>query len=159
MEITSFSQLESVIRDAVKNSMEDLGKKGEEVAKENIEKVVYGAYSPVEYERTGQLKDSITSKETKNTGNSFEVEIYHDTSKITEGYPNQHMSVITEASSAHSIAEIVHDGKAPNIFNDKNYAWMSARPYMDTTKDEIIKNKLHIKTVKDSLKSQGFDVE
>lgn len=156
MSITSWGQLEKELQSAMQDGMKDVAKKGEDIVKQNIDRVVYFAYSPSVYSRTRQLWSSITSKEVKSNGNSAEVEIYHDTSKISSSSPNQHMSVISGSSSASSIPEIVHDGKSGLLFGTG--VWTSKRPYMDTALKEMEGTKMPLNELRRALRRQGFRI-
>jgi hypothetical protein len=158
MDITSWKQLEKALLNSVRNSMEETGNKCEEVVREQIEEDVYSSYEPVEYTRTKELKNSIIHDNPKIKGNVVTTEIKHNTDMIGSYPPNQHMSVVDGSSSVHSIAEIVHEGLAPNIFNDNDYPWMHRRPYMDNAAKKIKDEQIHVKSMKDSLMKKGFEV-
>lgn len=148
MSITSYKELQKVIEKAVKDSLKDLGEDIEDIVREEVHKHVYSSYSPVEYERTGDLGNSIESKA---VGKS-QVEIKHDTSKISA------TSVKTGASVGAYLPEIVHDTGAPNIFNSKSYPWMKSRPYMTKAVERLGRTNEHVSSMKKSLKAKGLNV-
>lgn len=153
MSITSFAELERKIKQAVSEGVTEAGKEGEKVVKDKIDSEVYAKYSPEDtYSRTYELRESVDSKES----GDMEVEIYHDTSKINPSSPNQHMSVVDGSSSADYIPDIVHNGGAPNLWNDRSYAWMGARPYMDKAEPEIKKKTKEV--LERELKKKGFKI-
>lgn len=149
MDITSYSQLQRSIENAVSDSMEDVGKDMEDVVKEEINDEVYGSYTPTMYFRTGELSSSIESE----VVGKNEVEIKHNTAKIHAA------SIKGDSNISNALPEIVHDGCAPNIFNNEHYVWEDKRPYMDTTKKRLQSTKEHIDSMKKSLKKKGFDVD
>lgn len=149
MDVTSYSQLQKAIENAVSDSMEDMGKDMEDIVKEEINDEVYGSYTPIMYLRTGELLSSIESE----VIGKNEVEIKHNTAKI-------HATSIKDGSDiSNALPEIVHDGCAPNIFNEKHYVWENKRPYMDTTKKRLQSTNEHVDSMKKSLKKKGFDVD
>lgn len=152
MNVSSFAELERAIKQAVKSGMKEVGEKSKEVVKQKIDSEVYAKYSPVEYSRTYELRESVDSKDV----GDLEIEIYHDASKISPHSPNQHMSVIDGSSSADAIPEIVHDGLSGSALGDG--AWRSARPYMDKAAEEIESKDIAKKAIEQELKKKGFKV-
>lgn len=154
MNVSSFAELERAIKRAAKEGMKRVGKETKAKVKERIDSDVYGVYTPSEYTRTFELKESVDVKEYGELG----IEIYHDTGKISPYSPNQHMSVINGRSSASSIPEIVHDGLSGSVFGTSG-AYMSSRPYMDNARAEIKSTQMAEKILKDVFRSKGFRVE
>ena len=159
IKIRNAKDLEKVLKIVVKNALEDTGEDMVDVVKEEIYSTVYSSYLPVSYERTGDLAESLESTKATEDGNSINVEVKHNTDKIYSVAPNQHYSVVDGRSSSESIAEIVHNGLAPNIFNGEDYPWMHRRPYMDDAKERLKKYKEHIDAMKKYLKKQGIKTE
>ena len=143
-------------KNAVKGALEDTGDEATELAKDRVDKDVYGTGSPTEYVRTYELRESIEPTKAKCKDGVVELEIKHNTDKIGSYEPNQHMSVLDGSSSVESIAEIVHDGKSGKIFGEG--LWTKKRRYMDNTKEEI-KNGKYKEMMKRNLEKRGIKTE
>ena len=154
----NLKQLEKYLQLVVKDSMEDVGREAEHKVRKKIDEMVYqNPTEPSDYERTRELKNSLVHTQPKQNGNEITVEIKHEDSLIGYYEPNQHMSVVDGSElPVDALAEIVHYGKSGKIFGE-GY-WTKPRPYMETAKEEIIEEKLHVKALKNSLKKKGLDV-
>lgn len=150
--------MEAYLRKAVKDSMEDVGKAVEYKVREKINDVVYSnPTTPDIYIRTRELENSLTHSQPTQIGNETSVEIKHEDALLGHYSPNQHMSVVNgDPLSVEALAEIVNYGKAGHIFGTGYFT--EPRPYFDEAKQEILDEKLHVKTLKDSLISKGFTV-
>ena len=158
--INSINDLKKMMKyiekNAVKGALEDTGDEATELAKDRVDKDVYGTGSPTEYVRTYELRESIEPTKAKCKDGVVELEIKHNTDKIGSYEPNQHMSVLDGSSSVESIAEIVHDGKSGKIFGEG--FWTKKRSYMDNTKEEI-KNGKYKEMMKRNLEKRGIKTE
>lgn len=67
--------LRSSLQSATENALEDILEDCIRITKESIQECVYDAYTPLSYERTNKLKDSIVGEIKNGT-----VYIYHDSS-------------------------------------------------------------------------------
>lgn len=127
--VRTYSELLTALNQAKDNALKGAAEKAVDVVKERVDKDVYAAGTPFVYERTYQLRDRLDVVDFRTSGNASIATIGHDTSKMTSvGYLAQHASVVDGSSSVHSIAEIVHDGKAGHILGSG--FWTKARPYM-----------------------------
>lgn len=154
----NLTQLDVYLKKLIKNSMEDVGKVVENKTREKIDEVVYQANTPSQYERTRELQNSLIHTQPKQFDNETVVEVKHDDAMFGWYEPNQHISVLSgDELPVEVLAEIVNDGKAGHIFGEG--FWTKPRPYIEESLEEIKKDKLHIKAMKDSLKSKGIKVE
>lgn len=158
MNFQSLSALEVYLTKMIKDSMEDVGKKCEVVVREKIEEEVYqNPVNPSTYERTRELKNSLIHTSPVQNGSEIITEIKHETDLIGSYSPNQHMSVQTGEPFIEPLAEVVNYGKAGHIFGE-GY-WTEPRPYMDDAREEIKQDKLHVQSLKESLRNKGIQVE
>lgn len=143
--VSSMAELEALIKGAVEEGLKDVGEAGEKIVQQQIESDVYGLHSPVKYERTYQLKESVTHEV-----NGLEVEIKHDG---LGGY----FSVVPGYSANSSlIPELVHNSGAPNIFGGAGGTWTGGRPYMENAKAEV--ESQATEALKSALSSKGFNI-
>ena len=155
----NLKQLEKYLLKVVTDSMEDVGSVGEKVSREEMEEKVYNNPSqPAMYDRTRELQNSLIHTQPVKNGNEVTVEIRHEDDLIGHYAPNQHMSVIDGRElPVDALAEIVNYGKSGHIFGE-GY-WTEPRPYMDSARERIENEKLHVKAMKESLRNKGLKVE
>ena len=154
----TFKDLNSLfkhIEKKVAESMNDVGKVVAEETKTTINDVVY-SQQPKEYERTFQLRDSITNFPARVEGNTVVVEIDHDTSLIISDPDNfTHGSNFYDPKDISEFLDvIVHEGKSGDLFGD-GY-WRKERRYFDVTVKKLIQSKKHIDALKKSLNKNGI---
>lgn len=156
--VKTWKDLEKALKQVAKEALTESKEEMKDIVKENIQDLVYNQYDPTQYERTGQLKDSLVASDVEEKGNMFETSIHHDTDLIHANSDlGQHASLIDGRSSIDTIAEIVHDGYAPNIFNDKvDYIWMYPRPYMYVSWKDIKYNGKYKVAMQRSLEKKGI---
>ncbi len=138
-------------------SMGEVGKKVEEGLKDQIDEDVYDAHNPEYYQRTYELRDSVTHSDAKEIGEQIVVEVGHDYDKINTHYPNQHMSVVDGSDVSNQLPKLINDGTIGDIFG--NGAWTEPRPYMDNMKDKIEREKILEKELKKSLHKRGIKTD
>ena len=166
--VSSYSALLAELQKARDKALKGAGEKAVDVAKDRVDKDVYATYNPKQYNRTGQLRDSIDASEVKSSGNTAEVKISHNTDEIHATPPNQHYSVVDGKSSVESIAEIVHNGRTGAIgqsgywkdapWYDEGDAFAVPRPYMDNAREEL-ENGKYKNFMKEELIKQGYKVK
>lgn len=154
---SSIKQLETYLKKAIQDSMEDVGRDVEQVVRDNLEKEVYQPFEPEEYIRTRELMNSLTHK-TKKNGNEATVEVKNDEDMFYDNYaPNQHMNVTNGNDlPLDALVDIVNNGKAGRIFGEG--AWTKPRPFMTDSQKDVEKKKIHVKGLKKSLKNKGLNV-
>lgn len=143
----------------LKDSMEEVGVKVEKVLRDRIDEDVYSAYNnpDMSYERTRELKNSVTHTHPKEEDGQIVVKVGHDTSLINPYSPNQHMSVEDGSDVSNYLPQWINDGTIGNIFGEG--VWTKPRPYMDNTKEEIKNNNILEKELKKGLKKRGVNIE
>lgn len=88
-----------------------------------IQQIVYDAYDPVEYKRTGQFKKAWET-ESNTTGNKAQAEFKYAPEKMTESAPH-HASVVDGQPAADYLADIIYNGLSGAIYQEgyaKNFA-------------------------------------
>jgi hypothetical protein len=142
----SMKDLEKYINQQIKDSLEkDVSEKVIDIAKRHVETDVYNVYkNPKEYERTGKLKESFESTSIEN---GIEIEN-------------------TRRDGNREIAEIIEHGHDDSkqgyeypAYYPQGENFIQARPFIQNTKDEIVRDKVHVDELKKSMKSKGIDIE
>jgi len=155
-DIETYSGLEAVLIGIIQEVLEEVGKKVEQAMKDIIDKDVYQAHTPNQYERTHQLRDSVTASKAKSVKGGGEVEIYHDESKITYKPLYQHGSPFS-GDISEFIPEIIAFNLSGNLFDSNKWWHHRSNYYQDTLK--LLKEKgMLSKWFKEGLKSRGIDI-
>ena len=156
--VKSWSDLEKALRQARDKALEATGEKAKELVKEEIDKEVY-SIPEGNYERTGQLRDTMTNFPLEDKGNVAEVEIAHDWFNMQYDVEKfQHASPYWSPwKYTRYVAETVHEGTSGNLFG-KNGHWHERKPYMDNAK-EIMEKGEYKKMMIEELKKQGIDAK
>lgn len=115
---TSESQLAAQLIGPLQQATQYVVDKILEENQEQVQNVVYDAYSPTIYERTYELLDSWKGEATQNGNNHIQGKFEYDSSKISA------TSVITDQVVS-GLAEIVYQGLAGHIFGEG--PWTSKR--------------------------------
>lgn len=148
----SLSELMNQVKKSVMSASEDLAENIEYTLKDRVDKDVYDAYEPKKYERTYELRDSITKDASILSDNTIEVGASHKTDLILPHGVNQHVSIMTGNDVSAFIPNIVQDGAFP-LFS--NGAYTLKRNYMETAREIVDKNKK--KVLQDALKKRGIN--
>ena len=156
VDFKNFKELEKYLQKQIKKSLEeDVAEAAKEQTKESIDRVVYDDYEPTEYQRSYELKDSVSSHVLEDKDKSLLLEIYHDVSLINpyivDGTWNIHADVWGNDQSQ-NIVEWTLRGHG-GLFT------MPPRDYISDTIKVLKENKIIIKQLKDSFKKKGIDVE
>lgn len=127
-----------------------------------VRKIVYDAYQPEEYNRTGQFKEAWDNR-TEITGNIVTGEFYYDLDKL-ETYGNHHASVIDGQPIDEYLADVIYEGLSGAIYQEgyaknsarfKGQAWTRKRNVWNALIKSIKVNKMR-KWFEDGLKQQGI---
>ncbi len=170
VKVRTYSELLRELKKARNKALEGAGEKAVDLVKGRIDEDVYGKYDPSWYERTYQLRDSVDVTNTSIKKDIAEIEISHDTKKITTGNINngQHASVVDGFSSHDSIDEIVHNGLTGAIIEEgywKDKSWYKPkhtfakpRPYMDNSIQKM-RDGEYKKFMIEELRKMGYKVK
>jgi len=137
--VKTWKELEKALMKVRDKALEATGEKAKELVKEEIDKEVY-SIPEGEYERTGQLRDSMTNFPLKSKGNVAEVKIAHDIEKMTYDTSKfQHGSEYWSPTDYREyVAETVHNGTSGTLFGSSNSLhWRNPKPYMSNAKEEM----------------------
>lgn len=148
MVVRSVSELMAAIGGITEVALEQAKTPTLDVVKKNVDEHVYGAGTPVEYGRTGNLRDSLDVERT-----GMILEIAH---RDTAFYP----SALGGGSglSTKGLAQVVHNTGAPDVFGGSSTTfWQKPRPYMDRARDELAAYKFK-ELLADGIRAQGFKV-
>ncbi|TPG68896.1 hypothetical protein EEL31_10385 [Brevibacillus laterosporus] len=133
----SIDELNKYLAKQISESLNEVGDATKNTMQKHVKTDVYDAYTPTQYDRTGQLRNDI---EVKVKGNTVSISpIRRDGDKY----------IPTIIETGHG-----YDWKNSNIYQSKQ-----KRPFVQNTENEIVKNDLHIKTMKKSLKKRKWIVE
>lgn len=114
-----------------KEFLQEAQKEAEKIYKENIDKSVYQAYQPVEYVRTNNLENSVTSELRGDT-----VFLFNDGSNI-----DYHSAVSCEVVGMNDIVKFVNYGHHDKSGIGGMFHDYPAREFMQQTKQDI-ENKM-----------------
>jgi hypothetical protein len=141
----NLKELERILNKQIQQSLKtDVASKVVKVAQDHVQKDVYDVYpDPVEYQRTGQLKDSF---KVNSVQNGIEIEN-------------------TRSENGRDIPEIIeygHDKSKQGYEYPAYYRggsnFIQPRPFIENTRKQIENENIHVEELKKSLKSKGFDV-
>jgi hypothetical protein len=128
----------------------------EQAMKDMIDKDVYQAHTPNQYERTHQLRDSVIASKTESIRGGGRVKIYHDESKINYQPLYQHGSPLSGDISKW-IPEIIAFNFSGELFGFDKWWHHRVNYYTDTLK--LLKEKgMLSKWFKEGLKNRGIIV-
>lgn len=120
--ITNESQLTSIFVPKLKEAVDYIVQKIWNENRELIRLIVYEAYQPSRYNRTGEFKEAWDTK-VNAKGNHIEGEFYYDWNKLTPGDDDpesprygQHVSAIDRFLMTEYLAEVIYQGKAGPAF-------------------------------------------
>ncbi|TPG68711.1 hypothetical protein EEL31_09355 [Brevibacillus laterosporus] len=133
----NLDELNSYLVSQINSSLIDVGEETKKTMQKRVDTDVYESYTPTTYKRTGKLKDDI------------EVSLSNNTVSISP----------TRSENEKYIPRIIETGEGYDWINSRIYKSKQKRPFVQNTKEEIIDKKLHIKTLKSSLKQKKIFVE
>lgn len=129
---------------------------------EIIDKVVYAAYDPVEYQRTYEFRDAWGSDGAKVSGSHVRGEfkyisenMTYDSSLAQHGSPDYYDGPHGGDARAY-LAEIIYDGLSGNLFG--NGQWRKSRDAWSVLLKEIDGDKI-AKWAKQGFRKVGLDVK
>lgn len=141
--VTSMAQLEEELKKMILASMNTIAIEAEKELKDSVQKLVYDAYTPKYYKRTGELKKSI-SRDVYQVGSFTTAKIYHDISKMRQHAPTQNYRMGTHYSTvksyfpqeyAYFVPVTIDEGTSGEIFGKG--AWTEPRRYFSTFVDKM----------------------
>lgn len=141
------NQLLNYLKLQVTASLKETGEYVESEIKEQIEHDVY-SFTPSQYERTGDLKNSVVSGEPINTGNTTSVSVGHDINLI-----HNHVSQADGMDVSPYIPYYVNEGAGP-LFGEG--FWTQTRTYIDHTIASLRNTGLHVALLRKSLQNKGI---
>lgn len=156
----NLAQLEQLIMKQLEESMRLLANDVKSMVKDYIYKNLYQAYSPTEYQRTGQFLECLDVKVTRK-GNLVEAEIFFNTdfiymNEVEDSLWNQHLSVDgSDTWKGESVASWM-----PYFieFGTRNSLWDREGIHsMTTIQDDLERTKYHLKQIMALLKSKGIN--
>lgn len=152
--ITNEAQMQIVMNGIARDVAKAVADKFYEINQEEIERVVYGAYSPQTYDRTGQFKEA-WRKNVKAGGNSVQASLdYEPTAMQFNPDEWQHGSPISGDARMY-LADIIYEG----ITGTHLFGYGAYSEPRDAFRELIKKsNKSLDKWIKDELKKYGIKV-
>lgn len=130
-------ELNSYLVDQISSSLMNVGEETKKTMQDRIDKDVYESYTPTIDKRTGKLK------------NDIEISLSHNTVSISP----------TRSENEKYIPRIIETGEGYDWINSRIYKTKQKRPFVQNTKEDIVDKKLHIKTLKSSLKQKKIIVD
>ena len=148
VQIKNESQLSSIFVPKLKEAVDYIVQKIWNENRELIRLIVYEAYQPSRYNRTGEFKEAWDTK-VNTKGNHIEGEFYYDWNKLTPGDDDpesprygQHVSAIDRFLMTEYLAEVIYQGKAGPAFGngvhtgawaDKRDVWATLDKWLSNT--------------------------
>ncbi|ATF13695.1 hypothetical protein A616_17405 [Brevibacillus brevis X23] len=134
----NLNELNRFLNNQVKQSLvKDVGVKVKQVMQEHVVDDVYDAYSPTQYERTGELAKEIDVKQCING-----VEI-----------------TPTREDNGRYIPSIIESGQGYSWKGSEIYSTQQKRPFVENTRREIVEKNIHVEELRKSLRMRGFEVK
>jgi hypothetical protein len=155
MEITNWGVLEAYIENAVKDVLREIGEKVNQRLRDMINHDVYDAYQPEEYERTYQLRESVTTSDIEKNVDGYKVEIYHDTSKIF--YNKDKVQHGSNKDISKWIPEIIAFNLSGDAFGSNQF-WHNRDQYFYETLETLKTRGDLSKWFKDGLRARGLNI-
>ena len=146
------------LKQAAKYVAEQILIKNEEL----IQQIVYDAYDPVEYDRTGEFKKAWDT-DAYITGNVATGEFWHDSEKMNS-FDGHHASVVDGQPMRDYLAEIIYEGLSGAIYQEgyakynkrfKGQAWTKKRDVWKALLNWLKINQLK-KLFEEGLRQQGI---
>ena len=146
------------LKQAAKYVAEQILIKNEEL----IQQIVYDAYDPVEYDRTGEFKKAWDT-DAYITGNVATGEVWHDFEKMSS-FDGHHASVVDGQPMRDYLAEIIYEGLSGAIYQEgyakynkrfKGQAWTKKRDVWKALLNWLKINQLK-KLFEEGLRQQGI---
>jgi hypothetical protein len=163
-DFSSLKSLENYLQGKIKGAMNDVGRMGEQLVKDTMDEVVY-AHEPAEYQRTFELRDSITWYRHDDLKDGVTIEIYSDEHTIhsyEDGF-RHYSAYYVEGESEYPqdysawVAGTVEYGTSGGFFGQG--FWTEPRPFMKRSREAMRNYSLASKTLKYGLKRSGLNVE
>lgn len=169
-EFKTLKELEDFIKNAIKNSLsEEVFTVVQKTEQKNIQEKVYNAYRPKVYpnieagiNRRGYDGGLIADK------NIVKTMVSDDTLQVTnETPPNPYARDQEQVSVNKSLADLIEFGEGGSdgnshydfIGEDESAAYLGARPFTQSTINELATTGKHKKALKDGLLRQGIKSE
>lgn len=153
--VSTYSQLEKVLQQAMYDSLEKVGEKTKDKAVDKIEEFVYSEPEGA-YERTYGLRDSLKAFPMEKSGNEAVVRVAHDWFHMNYNVEKfQHASPYWSPwKYTRYVAETVHGGLSGSLFGYGH--WNRPKPYMGSLIDDMSKGAYKDYMV-DELRKLGLD--
>lgn len=161
---SSWAELIGQIKSKVQEAMaDDVKDEVKDVYAKNIQETVYDSYTPVEYERRGELGDELNLVGKMN-GDTLEVRnvavpsesIYKD--KKGNSAPVRYSPPNDTQFASWIETGAPYTGKAVKLFpaHVKGQPWTVARPFTKNTIADLSANKQHVNALKSGLNRRGI---
>lgn len=160
----TFKNLNDLFKHIENDIVLSLGVVAEDIRKilrDYIEKEVYKAYSPFEYDRSYELLNCLDITDVKKIGNKYSFSIYFNTDKINmsdvDGFWNQHKSVY-EYETWHGmpinelIPWFIESGTKNSVWDRKG---INSIEYV---KERLERTDEHLRTIEKILRTKGYQV-
>lgn len=156
------SQLKAMLMPRIQQAVDYVTNKIYEENKQVVQEVVYNAYSPTVYNRTGELKESWKTESSITSSNTVRGEFTYDPSKLSvgsleKGSSNyaQHISVVYQDPVIDELAKIVYQGISASVFGSG--PWTNKRDAWDRLVKQVGNRKIS-NWMKEGLQAAGLTV-
>lgn len=159
LKIRTFSELNRAIEQKISLALKDkMAVKVKELIAYYLQKNFYD-YTPEEYERTYELRDSLTIGDVVKKGSGYTVEVFFDTNKIQPHYESindpfpQHISW-----SGEDVSNMIPYWTENALINPVSFRGQDRGFFVKSTVNDLKKNKDHIQELKTFLLNNGINV-
>lgn len=156
------SQLRSMLMPRIQQAVDYVTNKIYEENKQVVQEVVYNAYSPTVYNRTGELKESWKTESSMTSSNTVRGEFTYDSSKLSVGSTiqgssnyGQHISIVNDSVIVNELAQIVYQGISTATFGPG--PWTKERDAWDKLVKQVGNRKIS-NWMKEGLQAAGLTV-
>jgi hypothetical protein len=158
--IDTWDGLENVIYSIVIDALNEVGEYVASKMRFFIDKNIYSAYDPKDYDRTSDFLHSVVVDSPKRVRNEARVKVHHDTSKLELDEENfLHGSEFWSPTDIREyLPEILAFNGSGNLFG-VNQPWHKRSNYWYDTLDALQKNGELTKVLKQALKKRGLVVK
>lgn len=160
IQVSSIAELQRAMMKQVKSAMKAESDWLVDYTKDVVQKTVYDVYDP-EYERTGQLKDSIDITQTKDMGVSYSMTVGHNLKGVywhsVADYRKVGVPYIVHYGKVGTYRGVGYDqhGNYPTYHNisPRGKIYGNRRPYMDYTVKALKTSDLYLRKIASNLGS------
>ena len=171
MQARNESEVARYFNNILKNTVDYMVQKIWNENREIVRQIVYEAYQPTTYNRTGEFQNAWSTEVSSNGSGHVKGTFFYDPDKLTVGWPatdpespqyGQHASAIDNVAMTTYLADVIYEGLAATgggAFGHgvKDGAWAQKRDAWSALLKKVGKQRISDLFV-EGMNKQGFDV-